>query len=227
MLITKQIQSIFNEAKQKSPCILFIDEMDGLCPKRENATSEYEKRIVATLLTLIDGIDTKLYSERIVIIGATNRPNALDEAFRRPGRLDREVEIGIPNALERLDILQIILKDIPHDLTLQQIEKMAFDCHGYVGADLSSLIREAGLKALEMYIKSSCNQLDYTNLKIKMEDLEYAKRLIKPSAMREIFLEVSKVKWTDIGGQLEAKQKLKEAVEWPLKVSTCFSLRIY
>ncbi|KAJ1921375.1 AAA+-type ATPase [Mycoemilia scoparia] len=213
-----RIRNIFEEAAAKAPSIIFIDEIDALCPKRDSAGSEVEKRVVATLLTLMDGVDTKEgsmnnISDKVVVIAATNRPNSLDEALRRPGRFDREIEIGIPNPNDRFSILLTITKDIPSTLTENQVRDLANKTHGYVGADLAAVCREAGLIAIRRHVK-----LGENDLAIGISDMEEALGVVKPSTMREVMLEVPNVKWEDIGGQEEIKQKLKESVEWPLKL---------
>ncbi|CAG8435704.1 1494_t:CDS:10 [Ambispora gerdemannii] len=216
-----KLRELFEEARENSPSIIFIDEIDALCTSRDEADNESEKRIVATLLTLMDGISSKRSGnqERIVIIGATNRPNSLDRALRRPGRFDREIEIGIPNADSRAEILRTLLEKIPNDLANEDVAKLAAKSHGYVGADLAAVCREAGLKA----IKRITNSDGPVDIKLTMPDMEAAMNGIRPSAMREIILEVPKVYWNDIGGQEEIKQKFKESIEWPLKHPEAFT----
>ncbi|KAI9287176.1 P-loop containing nucleoside triphosphate hydrolase protein [Umbelopsis sp. AD052] len=217
----QKLRNIFDEAEERSPSIIFIDEIDALCPKRDEAPGEMEKRVVATLLTLMDGATDSSQTQNrpgIVVIGATNRPNALDEALRRPGRFDREVEIGIPNVTARYSILSTILRNIPHSLYDENIQTLAATSHGYVGADLSAVCREAGLKCI--------NRLSVDenwNVVVTYEDMREAMSEIRPSAMREIMLEVPKVYWSDIGGQADVKSKLKESVEWPLKHPEAFA----
>ncbi|KAM3582280.1 AAA+-type ATPase [Umbelopsis sp. WA50703] len=224
----QKLRNIFEEAQERAPSIIFIDEIDALCPKRDEAPGEMEKRVVATLLTLMDGISSTLQSKSqagIVVIGATNRPNALDEALRRPGRFDREVEIGIPNTAARYSILSTILRKIPNSLENEQIESIAATSHGYVGADLSAVCREAGLKCIN---RLSVDPLweqsrDMQAVVVTYQDMKDAMAEIRPSAMREIMLEVPKVYWNDIGGQSDVKSKLKESVEWPLKHPDAFA----
>ncbi|CAI2176407.1 19478_t:CDS:10 [Funneliformis geosporum] len=217
-----KLRNIFDQATENAPSIIFIDEVDALCPKRDEASNESEKRIVTTLLTLMDGITNKKHHEtqhdRVVVIGATNRPNALDQALRRPGRFDREIEITIPNAISRCSILSTLLKKIPNTLKIEEINALASKSHGYVGADLAAACREAGLKAIKRCIKE--NKRD--DVKVNIQDMEAAMAEIRPSAMREILLEVPKVYWSDIGGQQEIKQKLKESIEWPLQHPEAF-----
>ncbi|CAG8644364.1 12524_t:CDS:10 [Rhizophagus irregularis] len=212
-----KLRDIFEQAAENAPSIIFIDEIDALCPKRDEAGNELGKRIVATLLTLMNGITNKkthgVHHDRIIIIGATNRPNALDQALRRPGRFDR-----IPNSTSRHSILSTLLEKIPNTLTSEEINALASKSHGYVGADLAATCREAGLKVIKRCIKE--NKRDF--VKINIQDMEAAMAEIRPSAMREILLEVPKVYWSDIGGQKEIKQKLKESIEWPLQHPEAF-----
>ncbi|ORY96841.1 P-loop containing nucleoside triphosphate hydrolase protein [Syncephalastrum racemosum] len=214
----KRIRDIFAEAAERAPTIIFIDEIDALCPKRDQAPSELEKRVVATLLTLMDGASEQQRPDRVVVLAATNRPNALDEALRRPGRFDREVEIGIPNSDARLSILQAVMRNIPHQISPAELKSLADRSHGYVGADLAAVCREAGLKC----IKRCAREKDSVDLRVNFADMTEAMGGIRPSAMREILLEVPKVHWTDIGGQEDIKQRLKESVEWPLQHPEAF-----
>ncbi|KAI8069245.1 P-loop containing nucleoside triphosphate hydrolase protein [Gongronella butleri] len=217
----EKLRSIFDEARKHAPTVIFIDEIDALCPKRDDAPSELEKRIVTTLLTLMDGAsEAEVVEDRIVVLGATNRPNALDEAIRRPGRFDREVEIGIPNRDARLSILSTIMSSIPNTLSPQDMDILAGQSHGYVGADLAAVCREAGLKCIKRCAHLSHQDLDA--LLVSLSDMKEAMGEIRPSAMREILLEVPKVYWKDIGGQDEIKQRLKESVEWPLQNPQAF-----
>ncbi|CAO3680002.1 unnamed protein product [Umbelopsis ramanniana] len=224
----QKLRNIFDEAEERSPSIIFIDEIDALCPKRDEAPGEMEKRVVATLLTLMDGVTDSSQTQNrpgIVVIGATNRPNALDEALRRPGRFDREVEIGIPNVAARYSILSTILRNIPHSLDDDQIQSLAATSHGYVGADLSAVCREAGLKCINrLSVDENWGKTrDIKDVVVTYEDMKEAMSEIRPSAMREIMLEVPKVYWSDIGGQADVKSKLKESVEWPLKHPEAFA----
>ncbi|SPO24095.1 related to AFG2 - ATPase of the CDC48/PAS1/SEC18 (AAA) family [Ustilago trichophora] len=291
-----KLRNIFKEARRKSPCIIIIDEIDALAPRREGGTGEganadgagdVECRVVAQLLTLLDGMeeadddqdgiqrdDAERFGQddgndvvarskitkapaRIVILAATNRPNAIDPALRRPGRLDREIEIGIPTAAARGDIIRTLIRPVPHDLTPEQINDLANRTHGYVGADLSALIREAGMRAvrrtfarrqsahdgLEAQIQSiSLESVEHQNLgeaeldKVNAGDLQAALSLVRPSAMREIFLEPPKVFWSGIAGSstpstggsgaLSSKSvqaQVRELVEWPIKHAATFS----
>ncbi|KAJ1972364.1 AAA+-type ATPase [Dimargaris xerosporica] len=237
------LRALFAEAVRHSPAIIFIDEIDALCPKRDEAAGESEARIVATLLTLMDGCDPQASSTsarmttsndaRWVVIGATNRPDALDDALRRPGRFDREVEIGIPDQMARGAILRTLLAAIPHTVTDADIARLAARAHGYVGADLAAVCREAGLIAIQRHVgrgqfaaptATDPEPLDPSavHLAVTYEELDRAMTQVRPSAMREVLLEVPKVYWHDIGGQDDIKQKLRESVEWPLQHPEAF-----
>lgn len=212
------LRAIFDEARKYQPAIVFIDEIDALVPRRDGDESgQAESRVVATLLTLMDGMSNSA-SAKIVVVGSTNRPNAIDPALRRAGRFDREVEIGIPNADARLSILNIQMADMPHNLTESDIEHISSITHGYVGADLSALCREGVMHAINRGLEEHGNPMDAVNagLEVTLPDLERALLDVRPSAMREIFLEKPTTTWADIGGQHETKAKLKQMVEWPL-----------
>ncbi|XP_043916351.1 ATPase family protein 2 homolog [Protopterus annectens] len=215
-----RLRQIFAEASQCRPSIIFIDELDALCPKREGAQNEVEKRVVASLLTLMDGIGSEENEGQLLVLGATNRPHALDSALRRPGRFDKEIEIGVPNAMDRLDILRKLLVNVPHGLTDTQMIGLADSAHGYVGADLAALCKEAGLCALRRAIGEHKNPSDTViadSVLIEPRDFMKAMNDVRPSAMREVAIDVPKVSWSDIGGMETVKIKLKQAVEWPLK----------
>ncbi|XP_042548941.1 ATPase family protein 2 homolog isoform X2 [Dipodomys spectabilis] len=215
-----RLRQIFVEATLRHPSIIFIDELDALCPKREGAQNEVEKRVVASLLTLMDGIGSEGSEGQVLVLGATNRPEALDAALRRPGRFDKEIEIGVPNAQDRLDILQKLLQRVPHLLTEAELVQLANDAHGYVGADLKALCIEAGFCALRSFLKKQPNLPDSkvsSLVKITLNDFLQGMKDIRPSAMREVAIDVPNVSWSDIGGMESVKLKLKQAVEWPLK----------
>src|SRR5687767_6229833 len=221
----EKLRNVFQQAEKNAPSIIFIDEIDSIAPKRAEVTGEVERRIVAQLLSLMDGMSTR---GKVVVIGATNRVNAIDEALRRPGRFDREIEIGVPDRHGRLEILQIHTRGMPlaKDVNL---EKLADISHGYVGADLHALTREAGLGALRRVLP----EVDLTSenipaetlrkIIVTMQDFMDVVREMEPSAMREVFVEVPDVKWDDIGGLSSIKQELQEAVEWPLKYQGIFT----
>lgn len=219
------LRRIFQQAARVGPSLIFIDEIDAICPKRDARVGDMEKRMVATLLTLMDGLEK---NAQVVVLGATNRPNALDPAIRRPGRFDREVEISIPNATNRLEILQVLLSRIPHNVSDDQLQELSGTAHGYVGADLSALCKEAALCALQRAFagRTPANPLQKSTsmptFTVELADLKHAMRGIRPSALREIAIDVPRVLWSDIGGQHMIKQQLKEAVEWPLRHPEAF-----
>ncbi|HEV2876815.1 MAG TPA: CDC48 family AAA ATPase, partial [Nitrososphaeraceae archaeon] len=214
-----RLREIFKEAREKAPSIIFIDEIDSIAPKREEVTGEVERRVVSQLLSLMDGLEGR---GKVIVIAATNRPNALDPALRRPGRFDREIEIKVPDKRGRLEILQIHARNMPLDTDVDQ-DKIAGVTHGYVGADLEYLCKEAAMKCLRRLLPE-LNLEDekvppetLEKLVINMNDFDYATREITPSAMREVYVEPPDVKWEDIGGLDTVKRELQEAVEWPLK----------
>lgn len=212
------LRNVFLEANKFQPSIIFIDELDALVPKRGSDDSgEAESRVVSTLLTLMDGMHEKHGAgkeDRVIVVGATNRPNNIDAALRRAGRFGQEIEIGIPDADDRLNILQLQLNGMPHKLSKEYIEDLASKkMHGYVGADIQSLISQCVGLAVDRAIEQS---LELVDMFIVQQDVEKSILEIRPSAMKEIVLETPKVYWTDIGGQELVKQKLKETVDWPL-----------
>jgi transitional endoplasmic reticulum ATPase len=214
-----RLREIFQQAQQNAPSIIFIDELDAIAPKREEVTGEVERRVVAQLLALMDGLAAR---GNVIVIGATNRPDALDPALRRPGRFDREVEIGVPDKKGRHEILQIHTRGMPlaQDVDLKKLNEMT---HGYTGADLAALARETAMKALRRYLpeinleeeRIPPNVLE--KMEVRMDDFLNAYKEITPTAMREVYIEVPAVHWNEIGGLEEVKQELREAVEWPLK----------
>ncbi|MGH9979912.1 MAG: CDC48 family AAA ATPase, partial [Nitrososphaeraceae archaeon] len=214
-----RLREIFKEAREKAPSIIFIDEIDSIAPKREEVTGEVERRVVSQLLSLMDGLEAR---GKVIVIAATNRPNAIDPALRRPGRFDREIEIKVPDKRGRLEILQIHAHNMPLDTDVDQ-DKIAGVTHGFVGADLEYLCKEAAMKCLRRLLPE-LNLEDekvppetLEKLVINMNDFDYATREITPSAMREVYVEPPDVKWEDIGGLDNVKRELQEAVEWPLK----------
>ncbi|KAM3612819.1 uncharacterized protein V6R79_015152 [Siganus canaliculatus] len=221
-----RLRQIFSEASQRQPAIIFIDELDALCPKREGAQNEVEKRVVASLLTLMDGIGSEGHSGQLLVLGATNRPHALDPALRRPGRFDKELEVGVPGASERADILKKQLSCVPCSATADELSQLADTAHGYVGADLAAVCKEAGLRALRRALGGSFQASDQ-DLKgvvtVNLQDLQWAMSVVKPSAMREVAIDVPKVRWSNIGGMEDVKLKLKQAVEWPLRHPEAFT----
>ena len=214
-----RLREIFKEAKEKSPSIIFIDEIDSIAPKREEVTGEVERRVVSQLLSVMDGLEAR---GKVIVIAATNRPNAIDPALRRPGRFDREIEIKVPDKRGRLEILQIHTHNMPLDQDVDQ-DKVAAVTHGFVGADLEYLCKEAAMKCLRRLLPE-LNLEDekippetLEKLVITMNDFDNANKDIMPSAMREVYLESPDIPWTEIGGLEEVKRELQEAVEWPLR----------
>ncbi|MCS7116121.1 MAG: CDC48 family AAA ATPase [Nitrososphaerales archaeon] len=214
-----RLREIFKEAKEKAPSIIFIDEIDSIAPKREEVTGEVERRVVSQLLSLMDGLEAR---GKVIVIAATNRPNALDPALRRPGRFDREIEIKVPDRKGRLEILQIHTRHMPLAPDVD-LEKLASVTHGFVGADLEYLCKEAAMKTLRRILPQLKLEEDrippevLNSLQVTMKDFEDALKEITPSAMREVYLETPDVRWSDIGDLENVKRELQEAVEWPLK----------
>jgi transitional endoplasmic reticulum ATPase len=216
----ENLRKIFEEAEKNAPSIIFVDEIDAIAPKREEVTGEVEKRTVSQLLTLMDGLKSR---GKIVVIAATNIPNSLDPALRRPGRFDREVEIGVPDQKGRKEILQIHTRNMPLDKDVD-LNWLASVTYGFVGADLAALSKEAAMSTLRRNLPQ-LSWKDETQLKpeviesmkVTKSDFENGLKLVEPSAMREVMIEIPKVKWKDIGGLDEVKQQLQEVVEWPLK----------
>jgi len=221
----ERLRNVFEQAEKNAPSIIFIDEVDSIAPKREEVTGEVERRIVAQLLSLMDGMTSR---GKVVVIAATNRVDAIDPALRRPGRFDREIEIGVPNRDGRLEVLQIHTRGMPLDKDVN-LEKLADVSHGFVGADLQALAKEAAMRALrrvlpDMDLSSQSIPLEtLRKIIVKMSDFMDVIKEMEPSAMREVFVEVPDIKWDDIGGLSSIKQELQEAVEWPLKYSRVFT----
>jgi len=221
----EKLRNIFEQAEKNAPSIIFIDEIDSIAPKREEVSGEVERRIVSQLLSLMDGMSSR---GKVVVIGATNRVNAIDPALRRPGRFDREIEIGVPDRDGRLEILQIHTRGMPLDKDVN-LEKLADISHGFVGADLQALSKEAAMRALRKVLPEidlSSESIPADTLKkiiVNMQDFMDVIKEMEPSAMREVFVEVPNVKWEDIGGLPSIKQELQEAVEWPLKYQGVFT----
>ncbi|MEM3077832.1 MAG: CDC48 family AAA ATPase [Candidatus Nitrosotenuis sp.] len=220
-----RLREIFKEAREKAPSIIFVDEIDSIAPKREEVTGEVERRVVSQMLSLMDGLEAR---GKVIVIAATNRPNAIDPALRRPGRFDREIEIKVPDKKGRKDILNIHTRNMPlvteeNDPNYVDLDKIAAVSHGYVGADLEYLCKEAAMKCLRRLLpelnledeKIPPETLD--KLIVNNDDFQRALIEVTPSGMREVFIENPDVKWDDIGGLKEVKQQLQEAVEWPMK----------
>ncbi|MGI0049108.1 MAG: AAA family ATPase, partial [Nitrososphaera sp.] len=214
-----RLREIFKEAREKAPTIMFVDEIDSIAPKREEVMGEVERRVVSQLLSLMDGLEGR---GKVVVIAATNRPNAIDPALRRPGRFDREIEIKVPDKFGRLEVLQIHTRNMPLESEVN-LTRISAVTHGFVGADLEYLCKEAAMKCLRRMLP----ELDMEQEKIPTEtlekliitqgDFEGAIKDVMPSAMREVFLESPDVNWSDIGGLESVKRELQEAVQWPMK----------
>ncbi len=223
----QRLREIFEEAKENAPSIIFIDEIDSIAPRREEVTGEVERRVVAQLLALMDGLEAR---GNVIVIAATNRPDAVDPALRRPGRFDREIEIGVPDRDGRKEILEIHTRGMPlaEDVNLDELAELTV---GFVGADLEALCKEAAMHALRSRMEKGDIDIEaeeipeevLENLKVTREDFLEALKNIEPSAMREVLVEVPNVRWEDVGGLEHAKQELMEAVEWPLKYPEVFS----
>lgn len=209
-----KLRAVFDEARQHAPSLIVIDEVETLCPRRDASNSEVEKRVVSSLLTLMDGINNTKRDKFVIVLGTTSKPDQIDPALRRPGRFDREIEIGIPTALDRRQILKCMLANLSHQLTEGEIIQVADAAHGYVGADLSVLCKEASLHCMKWHSGSPS---------LTVRDFKHAMEMVQPSAMREVQIEVPKVLWSDIGGQEQVKLKLQQAVEWPLKHPEAFT----
>ena len=220
----ERIRDIFKQAEQNAPSIIFIDEIDSIAPKRDEVTGDVEKRIVSQLLTLMDGIKTR---GKVVVIAATNRPDSIDPALRRPGRFDREIEIGIPDQQSRQDILGIHTRGMPIDDTVD-VSKIAKMTHGFVGADLEVLSKEAAMRSLRRLLPEI--DLDQNKIppqilqkiKISSNDFNNALREVRPSTLREVLVQTPNVTWDDVGGLDSLKAELKESIEWPLKHKEAF-----
>jgi transitional endoplasmic reticulum ATPase len=246
----ERLRKIFEEAEKNAPSIIFFDEIDAIAPKREEVHGEVEKRLVAQLLTLMDGLKSR---GKVIVIGATNRPDSIDPALRRPGRFDREIEIGVPDTKGRLEILKIHTRNVPlakkvvkdgkesFELLNEKereelLKKIAEVTYGYVGADLAALVKEAAMNAVRRVLpellsirrskedeeEKEVNRELLEKLVVTEDDFKQALKFVRPSAMREVLVEVPKVKWEDIGGLENVKQELREAVEWPLKFRHVF-----
>ena len=221
----KKIRDIFEEAEKTAPAIIFIDELDAIAPKREDVSGEVERRVVSQLLTMMDGLKSR---GKVIVIGATNRVNALDSALRRPGRFDREIEISVPDKKGRLIILKIHSRGMPlmKDVKLEEIASIT---HGFVGADLEALCKEAAMSVLRKILpkmkldaEEQIPQEILEKLVIRHEDFIDALKSVRPSAMREVLVETPNVDWEDVGGLDKVKEELREAVEWPLKFPETF-----
>ncbi len=215
----QRLREIFEEAKKHTPAIIFIDEIDAIAPKRDEVIGEVERRVVAQLLTLMDGLEGR---GDVMVIGATNRPHGVDPALRRPGRFDREIEIPLPDKQGRLEILQIHTRNAPlaKDVDLRKLAEIT---HGFTGADLAALVKEAAMNALRRVLPKIDLEEEIPpeiieSLNITMDDFMKAFKEVSPSGLREVLVEVPEVRWEDIGGLEDVKQQLREAIEWPIKM---------
>ncbi|MCJ2555455.1 MAG: CDC48 family AAA ATPase, partial [Candidatus Thermoplasmatota archaeon] len=224
----ERLREKFEEAEKNAPSVLFIDELDSIAPKREDVTGEVERRVVAQLLTLMDGLSGR---GQVIVIGATNREDAIDPALRRPGRFDREIEIGVPDRDGRMEVLQIHARGMPIEGEPEDREalltEMARITHGFVGADLAALVREAAMKALRRYLPDI--DLDkpipagiLEKMRVLRADFKEALKEVEPSALREVLVEIPRVAWDDVGGLHDVKRQLAEAVEMPIKNPDAF-----
>ncbi|MBT4376614.1 CDC48 family AAA ATPase [archaeon] len=220
----KKIRDIFQEAEKNAPSIIFIDEIDAIAPKREETHGEVERRVVSQILTMMDGLNSR---GKVIVIGATNRVNSLDPALRRPGRFDREIEVGVPSKAGRLQVLKIHSRGMPLDKSVD-MDKLASLTHGFVGADLESLTKEAAMNVLRKHLPKiklddeEIPQEVLENLIVKQDDFMDALKVVRPSAMREVLVETPNVDWSSVGGLDKVKSELKEAVEWPMKYPDSF-----
>ena len=222
----KKIRTIFEDAEKNAPSIIFIDEIDAIAPKREESQGEVERRVVSQLLTMMDGLKSR---GKVVVIGATNRINAIDPALRRPGRFDREIIINVPDKDGRLSILKIHTRNMPLAKNVK-LGELATRTHGFVGADLAALTKEAAMSVLRKVLPKLKMEEDkeiskdiLESLTVTKQNFEDALRVVRPSAMREVLVEIPNIGWKDIGGLEKTKQELKEAVEWPLKKPESFT----
>ena len=220
----EKLREIFTQAEENAPSIIFIDEIDSIAPKREEVSGELEKRIVSQLLTLMDGMKSR---GKVVVIAATNRPDSIDPALRRPGRFDREIEIGIPDDEGRLEVLNIHTRGMPLDKNVK-LEKVSKTTHGFVGADLEVLCKEAAMKSLRRILpeinleEEKVSKEVLQKIKITSKDFTDALKEVRPSALREVLVQIPNVRWDDVGGLDKLKDELREAIEWPLKHKEAF-----
>ncbi|MBK29104.1 MAG: hypothetical protein CMB49_00095 [Euryarchaeota archaeon] len=221
----KQLREIFDEAANNAPAIVFLDEIDSICPKREDVSGEVERRVVAQMLTLMDGMQGR---DNVIVIAATNRRDAIDPALRRPGRFDREIEIGVPDRFGRKEIIEVHTRGMPISDDFD-VDWVLENSYGFVGADIAALVRESAMKALRRYLPEIDLDEDtippevLEKMEVKMEDFKLAIREIEPSALREIYVEIPEIQWDEVGGLEEIKERLKESVEWPLTRSELFN----
>lgn len=213
----RKLKEIFTEAKAKTPCIILLEDIDTLCPKRSSSSTDQERRVLAQIISLFDGLQNT--KDNVVVIATTSRIEFVDASLRRPGRIDKEFEVYVPLQSTRFDILFKLLKKVPNTLSENDIVNISFSTHGFVGADIYGLCSQALMAAIKR--QHSINATDEINITI--EDFNYALTVTKPSAMKEVLVEVPTVRWSDIGGQKELKLKLKQSIEWPLRHPEAFA----
>ncbi|HJK22387.1 MAG TPA: AAA family ATPase, partial [Methanocorpusculum sp.] len=219
----EKLREIFQKAEENAPAIIFIDEIDSIAPKRDESKGEMERRVVAQLLSLMDGLKNR---GKVIVIAATNLPDSIDPALRRGGRFDREIEIGVPDKEGRKEILQIHSRNVPLSENVD-LNKYANTTHGFVGADLALVVKEAAMHALRrefpgMNPDETISKEKLEGLKVTAEDFESALKMVQPSAMREVLVEVPDIHWSDVGGLDSVKEELQQAVEWPLKYADVY-----
>ncbi|XP_066583324.1 ATPase family gene 2 protein homolog A isoform X2 [Prorops nasuta] len=215
----RKLAEIFDDAKSKAPSIILIEDIDTLCPKRSTSSTDHERRVLATLVTIFDELQSTC--DNVFILATSSKPDFVDTSLRRPGRLDKEFEIYVPDPNTRIQILKKLLLKVPNDLSEDDIQHISFITHGFVGADLYGLCSEAIMSAVKRGHKGDTDAVKDNTL-VTLEDFNNALKVTKPSAMKEVLVEVPNVKWTDVGGQKTLKLKLKQAVEWPLRHPEAF-----
>nr|XP_039254377.1 LOW QUALITY PROTEIN: ATPase family protein 2 homolog [Styela clava] len=217
----QKLHDLFKKARDEAPSVIVIDEIDAICPQRETSKTDVEKRLVSSFITLLDGVTSsnQSSSKYVILLATTNRIDALDPSLRRAGRFDCEIEIPIPSPSGRIEIFQRLMSTINHTLKSKDIELLAEKAHGYVGADISAVCKEAGMKALQRTLNDTESSSEVI---VNNEDFQFGLKQVPPSAMRELIVQVPKVLWSDIGGNSEVKKKLKQAIEWPLKNPAAF-----
>ncbi|XP_012283785.1 spermatogenesis-associated protein 5 [Orussus abietinus] len=216
------LRDLFNKAKLNTPSLILIEDIDIFCPRKSNSSTDQERKILSTLTELLDDLQSS--NERVLILATTSKIDSVDTSLRRPGRIDMEFEMSVPNPMMRRDILTKFLVKVSHNLTEEEIKEIAFITHGFVGADLYGLCSWATIHASKRQHKTTCGLIrEESEMTLSMEDFKYALTVVKPSAMKEVLVEVPNVRWSDIGGQNDLKLKLKQAVEWPLKHPEAFT----
>lgn len=211
------LSNLFAEALENVPCVILIEDIDTLCPRKSNSSTDHEKRMLATLVTFFDNLQDN--DEAVMILATSSKPDSIDSSLRRPGRIDKEFEICVPTRKIRREIISKIIKKIPHSLSDEDVDQISYVTHGFVGADLQGLCSQASMSA----IKRKMGIASDAEVRVTREDFNYALTVVNPSAMREVLADVPNVRWSDIGGQKDLKLKLIQAVEWPLKHPEAFT----